>query len=62
MENIEFDVTGNELIIRVDLSHRGAVSSTGKTIRVASTEGNVPVEGAEGVIAGINLYVGNRSK
>ena len=60
MENITTDVKGDQLTITVDLAHRGGISKSGKTIRVASSEGNRPVEGTDGVIAGINIYVRNR--
>ena len=60
MENLQFEVKGKKLVITVDLEHRGDVSKSGKTIRVASTEGNVPIEG--GVTAGINIYVKNPNR
>ncbi len=41
MENVKMSVNGTKLTIEVDLAHRGAKSSTGKTVRVASTEGNI---------------------
>ncbi len=47
MENVEFTVKGDKLIITLDLTHRGSVSSTGKTIRVASTGGFQKVTGTE---------------
>ena len=44
MENVQFEVVeGNRLVIYVDLNHRGDISASGKTRRVASTEGNVGV-------------------
>ncbi len=42
VENVQFEVVdGNRLVIYVDLNHRGDISASGKTRRVASTEGNV---------------------
>lgn len=58
MENVEIKVTGKKAIITIDLDHRGAVSSSGKTLRVASTEGNAKIEGTE-VSLGLNAYVKN---
>ena len=45
MENVKMSVNGTKLTIEVDLAHRGAKSSTGKTTRVASTEGNISIPG-----------------
>ena len=41
MKNVEMKVEGETLIIRVDLSKEFGPSSSGKTIIIASTEGNV---------------------
>ena len=42
MENVTFEVVdGNRLVIEIDLNHRGDISASGKTRRVASTEGNI---------------------
>ena len=60
MENVQFEVVeGNRLVIRVDLNHRGDISASGKTRRVASTLGNVSVKDADGVEVkiGLNVYV-----
>lgn len=57
-ENIEVEVTPDEIVIRIKKDHRGEVSASGKTIRVASTLGNKQVT-QEGIIVGINAYVYN---
>ena len=60
VENVQFEVVdGNRLVIHVDLNHRGDISASGKTRRVASTEGNVGVKDANGVEVkiGLNVYV-----
>ena len=51
-------VDGNRLVI-VDLNHRGDISASGKTRRVASTEGNIGIKDANGVEVkiGLNVYV-----
>ena len=55
MKNVEMSVDGNILTIKVDLSKEFGPSSSGKTIIVASTEGNVTIEDrAEKV--GLNVY------
>lgn len=56
MENVKASVTGTILTIEVDLSKRGAKSSTGKTVRVASTEGNLPVDGYPDIKFGLNVF------
>ena len=56
MRNIKTSVNGNILTITVDLSIPGEVSSSGKSLVIASTEGNVSVEGKPEVKMGINIY------
>ena len=57
MENIKATVKGNILTIEVDLSKSGERSASGKTTRIASTCGNVPVPNTDsGAIMGINIY------
>ena len=60
MENVKFEVVDdNRLVIHVDLNHRGDISASGKTRRVASTQGNIGVIDANGVEVkiGLNVYV-----
>ena len=60
MENVKFEVVDdNRLVIHVDLNHRGDISDSGKTRRVASTQGNIGVKDANGVEVkiGLNVYV-----
>jgi hypothetical protein len=54
MKNLDFKIEGNVLTIKVDLSKTFGASKTGKSIIIASSEGNQPV--APGVVAGINVY------
>lgn len=55
MKNVEMTVVGNLLTITVDLSKEFGPSASGKTIIIASTEGNVTIpERAEKV--GLNVY------
>jgi hypothetical protein len=58
MENVKFAVEGEELVIRCSLKHRGEKSSTGKTTRVASTEGNISIPGYENadLKVGLNIF------
>lgn len=54
MENVKFTRKGDTLTIEVDLKHRG--KCTEKTQRVASTEGNVALEGSPDIKVGLNIY------
>ena len=56
MRNVEMSIVSNVLIIKVDLSQQGEVSSSGKSIVIGSTEGNVSVPGKEEVKIGLNVY------
>jgi len=56
MKNVEMTVEGNILKIKVDLSKEFGPSSSGKTIIIASTEGNVSIPGAEEKKIGLNVY------
>ena len=49
-------VDGNFLTITVDLSKDFGPSSSGKTIIIASTEGNVAIDGHEEAKIGLNIY------
>jgi len=55
MKNVEMSVEGTMLTIRVDLSKEFGPSSTGKTIIIASTEGNVGIPNRQEKI-GLNIY------
>lgn len=56
MKNVEMVVEGKILTIKVDLTKEFGPSSTGKTIIVASTEGNAEVPGIDGIKVGLNVY------
>ena len=55
MKNVELTVEGTTLTIKVDLSKEFGPSSSGKTILVATTEGNITVPGRQEKI-GLNVY------
>jgi hypothetical protein len=55
MKNVEMNVEGNILTIKVDLTKDFGPSSSGKSIIVASTEGNYALPGREEKI-GLNIY------
>ena len=55
MKNVQMAVDGNILTIKVDLSKEFGPSSSGKTIIIASTEGNVAIPDREEKV-GLNVY------
>lgn len=54
-KNVDMDVTGDSLEISIDLSKEFGLSRSGKTVIVASTEGNQLVFGREEKL-GLNVY------
>jgi hypothetical protein len=55
MKNVEMTIEGNILTIKVDLTREFGPSSSGKTIIIASTEGNVSVPERDEKV-GLNVY------
>ena len=55
MKNVEMTVEQGILTIKVDLSKEFGQSSSGKTIIIASTEGNVSIPDREEKV-GLNVY------
>ena len=55
MKNVEMTIEGTLLTIKVDLSKEFGPSASGKTIIIASTEGNVSIPDREEKI-GLNIY------
>ena len=56
MKNVEMSLEGNILTIKVDLSKEFCPSASGKTIIIASTEGNVAIPEHEEAKVGLNVY------
>ena len=56
MKNVDLKLEGNILTIKVDISKEFGPSTSGKTIIIASTEGNKAVAGKEDVKIGLNVY------
>ncbi len=56
MKNVDMKVEGDTLIIKVDLTREFGPSSSGKTIIVASSEGNQTIEYKDGYKLGLNVY------
>lgn len=57
-ENILIEVKDGKAIITIELAHRGKPSSSGKSIMVATTGGNLTIPGTD-VVLGLNAYVRN---
>lgn len=56
MQNVAMKVTGTILTITVDLSKKLGISKSGKSQIIATTGGNVSVEGKPEVKLGLNIY------
>lgn len=56
VDNVKVEVKGNIMTLTVDLSKDLGVSSSGKSHIVASSRGNAPVPGKEGMLFGLNVY------
>ena len=56
MKNVETKVEHGKLVITVDLATELGPSSSGKSIIIGTTEGNVDVPGAPDVKFGLNVY------
>lgn len=54
MRNVEWKIEGSKLIITINLHEKGFPSKSGKSIIIASTEGNKEVQ--SNVFLGLNLY------
>ena len=58
MFNITARVEGKKLVLEIDLTKELGPSSSGKTIIVASTQGNAAVPNVKDVRFGLNVYKG----
>jgi hypothetical protein len=56
LKNVEMTVNGNTLTIKVDLTKEFGPSSSGKTIIIASSEGNTSIPGHDEIKVGLNIY------
>jgi hypothetical protein len=56
MKNVEMKIEGNILTVKVDLTKEFGPSASGKTIIIASTEGNISIPEKEDVKIGLNIY------
>ncbi len=57
VENVELKVSGDKLVITVDLSKPGSPSSSGKTLLIASTRGALRIDHPRNVSVALNVTV-----
>ena len=56
MKNLDMRIEQGKLIITVDLTKELGPSSSGKSVIIATTAGNVDVPGTDDVKIGLNVY------
>jgi hypothetical protein len=56
MKNVEMKLDGDILTIKVDVTKEFGPSASGKTIIIASTEGNISIPEKDYVKIGLNVY------
>ena len=56
MKNVEMKVEHEKLIVTVDLTKELGPSASGKSVMIATTEGNMDVPGEPDVKIGLNVY------
>lgn len=56
MKNMEMKLEGTKLTITVDISREFGMSTSGKSLIIASSEGNISIPGKEEVKIGLNVY------
>ncbi len=61
MQNIQMNVTGNKLVITIDLNAPATASASGKSLVVASSQGNQPIPNTD-LFLGVNVYRKARAK
>lgn len=56
MTNVKTEKKGQILTITIDLSQPGTTSKSGKSIVIASTEGNIKIDPENNIYLGLNVY------
>ena len=54
VENIDVKITGDKMVLTVNLTKRLGPSRSGKTVLIATSKGNAVV--APGITIGLNVY------
>lgn len=60
MKNVDMKLDGTILTIKVDISKDFGPSKSGKSISIASTEGNISIPDVEEIKIGLNVYKINK--
>jgi len=55
MTNIDIELDGKTLILKIDLSENHGPSKSGKTTIIATTSGNTKIPGTDAIL-GLNCY------
>jgi hypothetical protein len=56
MKNVDMNTENNILTIKIDLTKEQGPSASGKTIIIATTEGNIALPNNETIKIGLNVY------
>jgi hypothetical protein len=56
MKNVDMVVEGKTLTIKVDLSKDFGESKSGKSMTIATTEGNISIPNNDEIKIGLNIY------
>ena len=57
LDNITIEVKGKSVVITItDYTKESGTSASGKSKTVASTRGNIEVQGADQLVLGLNAY------
>jgi ABC-type molybdate transport system ATPase subunit len=56
MKNVEMKLDGDILTIKVDVTKEFGPSASGKTIIIATTEGNISIPEKDEIKIGLNVY------
>jgi hypothetical protein len=56
MKNMEMKREGSKLIIEVDLTKDFGISKSGKSVIIASSEGNIGLPDDDEIKIGLNIY------
>ncbi len=56
MKNVEIEVKGDRLVITVDLKKEFGRSKSGKSVIIASSDGNVSIPERPEIKLGLNVY------
>ena len=60
MKNVQMTFDEDDLVIRINLKNAGDISKSGKSIVIATTEGNQSVPGTDDIKIGLNVYRPNK--